>query len=603
MNIKWKILLVAVTGPFLLAIVTFFQTVSAVGEASEHAILQEARGIVYMAEAGRNEMSKKLDLGVVRPLDSIPPDHLVEAVPVITAINMARLNANKLGFTFRVPKQSPRNPTNEPTAVERKALLEMQAGNLDELVVREPDKVRYFRAIRLTKECLFCHGDPKGGRDPLGGVKEGWKVGEQHGAFEIITSLERADALTRKRAITIGSTTLAVLVGIVLLAWWVTAAGILKPLGRIQRFSRAVADGDLEAAPEGRFTGELLVLRDAIASMVDKLKVKMEEAWRKTQEADKASEEANRCARDAEDARLRAVKAKAQGLLEAARRLESAVDRISGASQELSHRVEQSSQGASEQALRVTSTASAMEQMNATVLEVAKNASSAAQAAQSALNDATGGSRELGSVVQGIGQVQEQTTRLKSDMAGLGRQAEDIGKIMNVINDIADQTNLLALNAAIEAARAGEAGRGFAVVADEVRKLAEKTMGAVTEVGDAIKAVQGGTRRNMDNVDRAVEGIEKVTGMARNSGAAIEKIADHVGDVAGQISAIATAAEEQSAASEEINRTLEDIDRISTQTSQAMGEASQALADLARLGQELQALVADLKRAGENGGA
>jgi len=206
-------------------------------------------------------------------------------------------------------------------------------------------------------------------------------------------------------------------------------------------------------------------------------------------------------------------------------------------------------------------------------------------------------------VVEGIGRVQDQTATLKSDMAGLGRQAEDIGKIMNVINDIADQTNLLALNAAIEAARAGEAGRGFAVVADEVRKLAEKTMGAVTEVGDAIKGVQGGARRNMNNVDKAVEGIEKVTAMARNSGAAIEKIAGHVGDVANQISAIATAAEQQSAASEEINHTLEDIDRISTQTSQAMAEASQALAELARLGQELQGLVADLKRAGKNGDA
>jgi len=294
---------------------------------------------------------------------------------------MARQNAAKLGFTFRVPKESPRNPANQPTEVERKALNEMRDKNLDELVVREPDKVRYFRAIRLTKECMFCHGDPKGGHDPLGGVKEGWKVGEQHGAFEIITSLEQADDLTRKRAANIGGTTLVVLAGIVLLAWWVTSAGILKPLGRIQNFSRAVAEGDLEARPKGKFSAELLVLRDSIASMVEKLKAKMEEAWQKTQEAAKASDEANRCARDAEDARLEAIRAKALGLLEAARRLEAAVDKISDTSRELSRQVEQSSQGSTEQAQRITNTATAMEQMNATVLEVAKNASSAAEAA------------------------------------------------------------------------------------------------------------------------------------------------------------------------------------------------------------------------------
>jgi len=158
--------------------------------------------------------------------------------------------------------------------------------------------------------------------------------------------------------------------------------------------------------------------------------------------------------------------------------VEQIADSLAQASQVLASQVEGASKGAEMQSRRTEETATAMEEMNATVLEVARNAGSAAERAGQAQATAKEGEAVVERAVEAIRQVETLTGTLKRSMDGLAERAEAIGRIMGVISDIADQTNLLALNAAIEAARAGDAGRGFAVVADEVRKLAEKTMHA-----------------------------------------------------------------------------------------------------------------------------
>ncbi len=303
---------------------------------------------------------------------------------------------------------------------------------------------------------------------------------------------------------------------------------------------------------------------------------------------------------DVVQAKEEAVRAKAEGMLQASHQLEGVVEVVTAASEELSAQIEQSSRGAEQQAQRVSETATAMEEMNATVLEVAKNASQAADTADKARHKAEEGSRVVAQVVQGIGEVQTSALELKGDMTSLGKQAQGIGQILNVISDIADQTNLLALNAAIEAARAGDAGRGFAVVADEVRKLAEKTMTATKEVGDAIRGIQEGARKNIGNVDHAVSRIDMATGLAGKSGEALNEIVSLVDLTTDQVRSIATASEQQSAASEEINRSIDDVNRISSETSDAMRQSAREVGELAH---QVQVLGGMIDRMKEEGGA
>ena len=229
---------------------------------------------------------------------------------------------------------------------------------------------------------------------------------------------------------------------------------------------------------------------------------------------------------------------------------------------------------------RMSETATAMNEMNSTVLEVAHNADGAADAATSVQGHAQEGAGIVLRTINNMQDVQQRASGLKDEMGTLDKQARDIGAVLTLIRDIADQTNLLALNAAIEAARAGDAGRGFAVVADEVRKLAEKTMSATSEVEKAIAAIQEGTAKSSTTVDHTVNSIEEVGRMAQESGHSLELIANLAGDSSSRVSAIATAATQQSAASEEINRNIAEVNTLSARIAEATNSASGQVRDL-----------------------
>jgi len=597
MSLKWKVLLIAALGPLVVACINIFLQSASIESAGVEAIVEKSKAIVMMAEAGREEMAQKLESGIVKPLDQIPPEARVSAIPVITAIRMAEMNAQKAGYAFRVPKVSPRNPRNQPTPEEKAVLDELSAGNLDEKTIVGDDAVVYYRSIKLTRECMTCHGDPAGEKDIVGGTKEGWKVGQRHGAFKITYSLAKTKRDIARAELTAGGVTTGVLLVIVILSFMVSNSNIIRPILGVKSYAEAVAGGNLDATAGAGAGAEIGAMQGAIETMVGRLKDKMSEAEHKSAEATRAKGEAESSMRQAQEQEAR-VKALLDKLTRIARDAASVSESVSAAAGQLTSQVAQVTRGAEVQSERTAETATAMEEMNATVLEVARNSGSAAGSADKASAKAKEGAGVVEQAVASIQRVYDQSQTLKGAMQGLGKQAEDIGRIMSVITDIADQTNLLALNAAIEAARAGDAGRGFAVVADEVRKLAEKTMTATKEVGQAIEAIQAGARASIQSVEESGRIIAEATTLANRSGQALAEIVSFVDGTSDQVRSIATAAEEQSAASEEINRAVEDISRVTSETGQGMLQAARAIEDLAGQAGRLKRLIEEMQSEG-----
>ena len=398
----------------------------------------------------------------------------------------------------------------------------------------------------------------------------------------------------RSRMIGIGMTLAAIFIAVLLTVLTVrnTIRQLGKDPGELNAIARRVVDGDYNIDDGGKKLG----VYGAIVDMVAALKNHIENAQRESENAREQSARAQEAMQQAEAA-SREAQSKAEAMLAAADKLEQVGSVVSSASTQLSAQIEQSDRGAAESAQRLSEAATAMNEMNATVQEVAKNAGSASTASADTKAKAEAGAQVVEKAVRSIEQVHQMSLDLKDDMAQLNEHAQDITRIMGVISDIADQTNLLALNAAIEAARAGEAGRGFAVVADEVRKLAEKTMSSTNDVGNAIKAIQESTAKSMSGVDNAVERIGEATELANQSGQALQEIVATVEATGDQVNAIATASEEQSAASEEINQSIVQVNDMSRQTAEAMGEAAKAVSDLAAQAQGLTNLIQELKQA------
>ncbi len=370
---------------------------------------------------------------------------------------------------------------------------------------------------------------------------------------------------------------------------------LVKPILQTIDFANHVAKGNLDDDLKVNSNDETLTLAESLRTMSANLKVKIQEAEASTKAADAKAHEAQLATQEALEAKKEADSAKRQGMLDAASKLEGIVERITSSSEELSAQVELMSRGMDLQRDRVAETASAMEQMNASVISVARQAGEVATSADTAQAKASGGSDVVRRSQQAIDNVNTIAVQLKENMEQLGKQAEAIGQVMNVINDIADQTNLLALNAAIEAARAGDAGRGFAVVADEVRKLAEKTMGATKEVGENIRAIQDSSRRNIGSMDKATQAIAEATSHSSESAHALEEIVVLSKNNAMQVQGIAGAAEEQSGVSEQISSAIEEVNRVASETAEGMNQSVAAIGELARMAAELRQIIGDLK--------
>ena len=268
---------------------------------------------------------------------------------------------------------------------------------------------------------------------------------------------------------------------------------------------------------------------------------------------------------------------------------------ISSAAMQLHATSGQMAEGAEEVVAQASSVATAGEEMAATAGEIAQNCHSTAQSAEQANIAAVEGFKVVENSVAVMRTIAERVKSAAVSVDGLGSRSEQIGEIIGTIEDIADQTNLLALNAAIEAARAGEQGRGFAVVADEVRALAERTAKATREIGGMIKTIQVETKGAVKAMEDGVQEVEKGTNEAARSGQALQAILQQINSVTQQANQIATAAEEQTATTCEISSNMQGITNIVQRSAAGASETTAAASQLSRLALELQHIVGQFK--------
>ncbi|RJQ56660.1 MAG: methyl-accepting chemotaxis protein [Nitrospiraceae bacterium] len=256
---------------------------------------------------------------------------------------------------------------------------------------------------------------------------------------------------------------------------------------------------------------------------------------------------------------------------------------------------EKASQGAKSQSVQAEQIATAAEEMSQTITGIAKNASAASETSTETMQTAEAGKKVAHGAVDTVGKVCSSTRELEEMIKKLNSRAGEIGDIVTVIDDIAAQTNLLALNAAIEAARAGEQGRGFAVVADEVRKLAEKTMKATAEISEKIGAVQSESGQTMRSIEEASAEVTKATGYFREVENSLNHIVEAVHRVRDQITQIALAVEKQSAVSEDVARNIENTYGIAIEMEKMSDEVMTEVNSLTGITVELKSSTSGFK--------
>ena len=271
------------------------------------------------------------------------------------------------------------------------------------------------------------------------------------------------------------------------------------------------------------------------------------------------------------------------------------VTQIASAAEELSAVTEQTSAGVNSQKIETDQVATAMHEMTATVQEVARNAEQASLAAADADGQARAGDKVVAEAIAQIERLAAEVARSTDAMTHLQQESNKIGSVMDVIKAVAEQTNLLALNAAIEAARAGEAGRGFAVVADEVRGLAQRTQKSTEEIEGLVAGLQNGTQQVAAVMNNSRSLTDSSVELTRKAGVSLENITRTVSNIQSMNQQIAAAAEQQSAVAEEISRSIVNVRDVSEQTAAASDETAKSSVELARLGGQLQQMVSHFR--------
>ena len=568
LSLTWKVLVIIVCGPVFLAAVMAWLHISDIKESAISGRLKESRSVVMMAESVREDMARKHGLGVLRPLDELKddPQRLLQAVPIVTAMNTAAAKAKEAGYEFRVPKENPRNPDNAPNALEKTVLAEFRGGKAGEKVIVEKDRLLYFKPIVLSEDCLYCHGDPKGEKDPTGGIKEGWKAGEVHGAFVIISSLEEANAAVTAASLQVGAWTIGILAVLSAFGWLQVRRSVLSPLQEAGEFLEKVAAGDMTGKLEVSRRDELGQMQVHLNHMASSLR---------TIVGDLADRSRVLLGSSGELADM------SDGLFRSAEDLSGKAGTVATASEEMNANMNSVAAAMEQASTNVNTVATAAEEMSATIQEIADNTGKTREVTQRAVEKA-------GSASQRVDQ--------------LGEAAREIGKVTETITAISSQTNLLALNATIEAARAGEAGKGFAVVANEIKELANQTADATEEIRERIAGIQNSTAATVEEIALVMEVIEEVSSFVSTIAAAVEQqtaatreIAENVGQASLGIQEVNENVAQASLVTGEIAKDIVQVSDASGHISTSSTALKSSSENLSQLAAALESLVKKFK--------
>ncbi len=551
---------------------------------------------------------------------------LYMTIPVVAAWTAARSKAEELGYRFRVPRNQPRNPLNEPRPGLERAVVDYMEGKGDlagieaaggRIVfpeeperaaemgeigvvhtgmerandaegggIRPVDAVRFFRAIRLTEDCLSCHGTPKRERDPFGFAKEGWKAGEIHGTFEIISPLGR---MRRELA---GSLRRDILTGLLALGTAALLITILlrflyvRPIRRVEGFARRVGEGDFTGSVDVAGKGEISVmaghLNDAIGGIVRILKRLSDTSGTLHYASEELAGISDRMAEASEGLRDRS-----EAVASTAEEISAGTDSVAASAEEAGAGVVQIAAMAEEMSSQVKNVADFAEKTSEKVRSLAETGGEMAGSAQTvaaALEEMTASLNEVAGNTAAADRISQDAFRMAQDvrsgMSALSGASREIGKFVEIIKKISDQTNLLALNAAIEAAGAGEAGKGFAVVAGEVKDLAGRAAEATQEITGKVETIRSRIGGSVDAVAEIGAIIEKVADINRSIAVSVEEQSATAADITRNVARNADLAREVSQVSTDSSRLMDDVAKATGEISASAGEVSKSVAEI-----------------------